>query len=115
MKLELLYTVVLTCLVTIIGRMVWDWLKSGRAHEDKYATKKEIETVVDHCQQFRAACCLPQLKSRISTLEERSVNEKTLMTDIREDFKSMRSELQNQGVHIGQIEANIVTLINRDK
>ena len=115
MKLELLYTALLSGVLVFLGRSFWDYYQGGRVKSGKFATKKDLEQVVTHCQQFRDTCSLPAVKSQVITLEERSKNEKDIMNEIRRDLNSMRDEIQKQGVCIGQIQISLKTLLNREK
>ncbi len=105
---DLVHTLLLTMGITAVGKILWDWLKSGRVNKNDFVLK-------DNCHDKRVECCLPQLKQRISILEERTVNEKELVIEIKKDFKAMRSEIQRQSVNLGEIKINIKSLLDRRK
>ncbi len=111
MKQDVVLAIFITSMATLAGKIIFDYFRTGRAEKGKYATRKELAIVVQHCSDYRQSCCLPQIKQQVSALEERSHHENSMMLEVREDFKNMRAELQKHGVQLGEIKINIKSLL----
>lgn len=111
MKQDIMLIIFITSMATLAGKILFDYFQTGRAEKGKYATRKELANVIQHCADYRQSCCLPQIKQQVSTLEERSHHENSMMLEVREDFKNMRLELQKHGVQLGEIKISIKSLL----
>ena len=94
---ELLVNVVLFGLV---GKMLWDWLKSGRA-------EKGIYMPVALCEQRRGECCMPVVKRDIATLETRLREAEKQLDQGRLDFDTIMKEIAQINKSLSRIQTVI--------
>jgi hypothetical protein len=69
----------------LCGKIVWDWLKSGRI-------KKEDYVKIDGCLRNRKDCCLPKIKQDFSDLKNDVVSFKAKTDERIEDVEDRLKE-----------------------
>jgi len=81
--------------ISIAGKVVWNWLQSGRVKT------KEIYRTVDECDSCRQHCCVNVLKTQFadhvrneSGQIQKLDNIEQRMNETREDNKKIREEVQ---------------------
>jgi len=94
---ELLVNVVLLGLVV---KMLWDWLKSGRAEKGVYMP-------VSDCEKRRGECCLPAVKRDIATIETRLREAEKQLDQGRVDFDTIMKEIAQINKSLSRIQTVI--------
>ena len=87
MKIDPGFSIILATVAGFIGKIIWDWFKSGRLEKGLY-----VKTV--DCEKNREKCCLPQLKRDSGILESRLTAAEKRLDQGREDIRLLREDIR---------------------
>jgi hypothetical protein len=98
MKIDPGFSIILATVAGFIGKIIWDWFKSGHLEKGVY-----VKTV--DCEKNREKCCLPQLKRDSGILESRLTAAEKRLDQGREDFRLLREDISEMKESLAGIKA----------
>jgi len=98
MKMDQILVVIAAVVVGFIGKIIWDWLVTGR-------TEKGVYQTVAHCDEHREKCGVSENGKDIVALDTRVTGIEKQMDEGRENFKILRGEISGINKSLAGIKA----------
>ncbi len=108
MRIELGITYIIVLIVGFLGRVLWDWHKSGRVEKGLYVK-------IDDCKAERKECCVPKIKKDLAKFEaQQTATEKRLdightsLVGLRDDIGGIKEDVAGMKPLVEKIADKIV-------